>query len=158
MVDEHLPNQKDQRSFFQKLLYCCSDDINQKDPDLNLERPEIIKLSVIKPYEHVLIKNACSQVSINSTPITNTTPKAVSSIRKMFSPISIKKPVITTSVGSFDEIVIPSHLSSSDELNAAMILASIAEVRTDPEPDSIQELSVGERIAQLEQNAGDSSV
>jgi len=54
---------------------CCGDDdIIQKDTELNLERPEIIKLSVIKPFENIESRN------ITPTP----TPKGENIFKKIF--------------------------------------------------------------------------
>jgi hypothetical protein len=156
-IIENLPSKED-KSCLQTFL-CCSNETIQKDPDLNLERPEIIKLSVIKPYEHILHKNVYSQVSGTSTPISNTTPKGIGALRKLFATPHKKPPppppplvemdrvsVASSATLVLDEVVIP---PSEDDLKAAETLTKLATPPPEPEPEP--ELSVGERIAQLEQ-------
>ena len=78
--------EEDERSCIMKFLCCCANDIDEKDPDLNLERPEIIKLTVIKPYEYTKKRTVSSQVSGTSTPIVRSTPKGISALKNLFSP------------------------------------------------------------------------
>lgn len=157
---ENLPTKED-KTCLQSLLCCCSDDVNQKDPDLNLERPEIIKLSVIKPYEHVSHRNVYSQVSGTSTPVVNTTPKGIGALRKLFTmPKKTPPPPVEmerVSVASSETLVLDEVVSAED-LKAAETLTKLTTPVPEPVPEPEPELSVGERIAQLEQNAADSSV
>jgi hypothetical protein len=155
---ENLPTKED-KTCLQKVFCCCSDDVRQKDPDLNLERPEIIKLSVIKPYEYISKKNTSSQMSNNSTPLESNTPKGISTIRKLFGGSKKTKftidpppppPLEMTRVSTASSETLVLDVDIQETANALIQMSDLPE----PEP----ELTVGERIAQLEQDTGNSFV
>ena len=121
---------------------CCKDEeVDPKDKDLQLARPEIMKLSSINVYDHSLELKAVSKVKFK--PPTVIKPNIIE-LKSVFSskPTTVAVPVPEPTPTSF--------LDDQEIVNI--------EIDESGEEEEEEQPSVADRVANLQQKFGDSSV
>ena len=126
---------------------CCKDEVDTKDRDLQLARPEIMKLSPINVYDHSLELKVLSKIK--------------------FKPPYVVKPSISELKNVFDEKNKEPDFKSIVPLTKPPILEPVTASLLDDkevidvgeeEEEEEEEHSVADRINILQQKFGDSSV